>query len=76
METKEKLLLQHNTYTGFYSEMNTSLKYMGKFNSAVFCVVQCLSSALIPFLLALQKFKINKELYSLSLGVFITLFVF
>lgn len=76
VETREKPLPRHSTPSGFHSEVNTSLKYTSCVNLEHFYIVQLLSEAVVPFSLALRKFKINKALCHLFLVVFIILFCF
>ena len=70
VETKAKPLPQLNTHPGFYSVVNTSLKYTSWLNSVVFTVIQCVCAVVVPFSLAFRKFKVNKALCNLFLGIF------
>ena len=56
VDTNVKSLSQCNTYPGFHTEVNTSLKYTGWFSFA---------AAVTPFSLTLRKFNVNEALCNL-----------
>lgn len=66
---------QHHRFADFHSDVNTSLQYIGWFNSTVFPLIQCLLAAVGPLLLMFRKSKVNGAWFSLPLGPLFFLFV-
>ena len=72
VETKVQPLPQHNTYPGFIL-MSTHLENILS-NSVQWCFYCPMSAVVVLISLAFYKFKGNKALFNLSLGVTITPF--
>lgn len=75
-EIKTKPLSHCPTSLSFHSEVSTSLKYTGWFNSEIFSIIQCLCKAIVHFSLEFKKLSLIKYFNHLFLGVLIIPFCF